>query len=100
MRAGWRRPLTFGACDFPKGLVGVLDRQQKAADLPNRSALRLLTSVGLWNGTLPESMAATLGVRRQVLGIGRQVLVRGPAATKSCPPPPFCLLPTGYCLPP
>ena len=21
-RAGWRRPLYFGVCDFPKGLVG------------------------------------------------------------------------------
>ena len=30
----------------------------KAADLPNRSALRLLTSVGLQNGTLPESIPA------------------------------------------
>jgi hypothetical protein len=45
--AGWRRPLLFGVRDFPKGLVGVFDRQQKAADLPNRSALRLLTSIGL-----------------------------------------------------
>jgi hypothetical protein len=61
--AGWRRPLFFGVCDFPKGLVGVLDREQKAADLPNRSALRLLTSVGLWNGTLAA-------VRCQVPGAG------------------------------
>jgi hypothetical protein len=25
-RAGWRRPLIFGVSDFPKRLVGVLDR--------------------------------------------------------------------------
>jgi hypothetical protein len=78
--------------------VGVPDRQQKAADLPNRSALRLLTSLSLSSGMLPESMPATLGVRCQVLGIRCQVLMRGPAATKSCPPPAFCLLPTRYCL--
>ena len=23
--AGWRRPLIFGVCDFPEGLVGVLN---------------------------------------------------------------------------
>jgi hypothetical protein len=28
-RAGWRRPLFLGVCDFPKRLVGVLDPQQK-----------------------------------------------------------------------
>jgi hypothetical protein len=44
--AGSHIPLIFGVCDFPKGFMGVLARQQKTADLPNRSALRLLTSVG------------------------------------------------------
>src|SRR5208337_2165833 len=53
-QAGWRRPLFSGVCDFPSGFLGVLDRQQKAADLPNRSALRWLTSVGLWIQSAPR----------------------------------------------
>jgi hypothetical protein len=84
MAARWRRPLFFGVCDFPRGLVVVLDRQQKVADLPNRSALRSLTSVGLWNGTLP-------GVRYQVPGVGAGA---GRHERLSA----FRFLPTAHCL--
>jgi hypothetical protein len=30
VRAGWRRPLFLGVCDFPKGLVGVDGSSQSA----------------------------------------------------------------------
>jgi hypothetical protein len=42
-----RLALFFGVGDFPERFVVVPDRQRKAADLPNRSALPLLTAVGL-----------------------------------------------------
>jgi len=82
--------------------VGVLDPQQKTADLPNRSALRLLASVGLQNGTLPGKVFVEAPFRAAVLACPSCPAKAGrykklPASR--FPPTAYWLLPTALMRP-